>query len=459
MSNVRIPPHSTDAEQATLGALLSSEKTLAQIADWLKPEDFYEQRHQVIYRAVLELAEKNKPYDAVTLGEWFETNGMQDTVGGAAYVVRLARAGLPGSVAAYAEIVREKSKLRELIDTGMEMAKGAWAPRADSSVIAAHASNRVGSLVGDARGGGLVGLRKSVSNWLLTLQQRFDKRETITGLRTPWSELNEVTQGLQPGDLIVVAGRSNMGKSVAGFQMATFNALAGKRTAQHSLEMRDGQFVQRGVAAFGRIKHRSLSRPADLTEADWSRVTEMSGKLSAAPLVIDDQGGLTAAQIAARVKREHLRAPLTLVVVDHLHAIKRTGRDMVQDLGDNTQAMKNLAKDLGVPVVLLAQLNRANTQRGDHRPTMADLRGSGAIEEIADVIFLLHREDYYTKNTHLAGVVELIIGKGRDIPTGETIYLKNRYDEMRLDDWEGELPTRKAAPKSEPRGFVPEDDQ
>jgi replicative DNA helicase len=290
--------------------------------------------------------------------------------------------------------------------------------------------------------------------WWADLQRRFDQKQRMTGLLTPFTDLNEVTLGLQPGDLIIVAARPSMGKTVFGCEVASYNALDGGNTALFSLEMRHEAILQRLVAAQARVQHKHLRAPSDLLEEEWPRVADATTKIGAAPLYIDDQRSLTATQIVARAKRQHLRQPLTLIVVDHLHEIRLPGKDRVNEIGDAVRQLKDMAYQLHVPVVLLVQLNRGLTQRADHRPTLADLRGSGSIEEIADIVLLLHREEMHDHTTHLKGVIELILGKGRDLPAGDTIWLKNVYSQMRMENWSAEdaVPTRSAPRASKKKG-------
>lgn len=446
MDALRQPPCSIEAEQAVLGGLMLDERAFARIDGWLVEEDFFRKDHRLIFRAIADQAARGKPIDSVTLGEWFEANGMAELVGGSSYVLKIANSTAgAANIAAYAEIVAEKSRLRKLIDAGTEIAGEAFSPKADASLIASKGTNTLSALLGPARAGGPRQVKGAVSTWLAHLQERYDRGQAISGLETPWSSLNSLMLGLQDGDLIVVAGRSSMGKSVLGFQLGAHVAIVRrKRSAVFSLEMREDQFVQRGVACFGKVPHEHLRNPTKMADDEWSRVSAATSLLAGAPLEVDDESGLTVAQIMARAKRMHLHAPLSLVVVDHLHEIKRPGRDPVNELGDVARALKDLAKKLRIPVVLLAQLNRGNLSRSDHRPMLSDLRASGAIEEIADVVLLLHREDYYDRNTHLKKVVEVIIGKGRDLPAGDSVYLQNCYDQMRLDDWEGPLPEKPA---------------
>lgn len=448
MEALRVPPHSIEAEQAVLGGLMLRNEALTDVVDWLSEDDFYRRDHRIIYRAIKELATKNKPFDAVTLGEWFHVQQLASEVGGASYVIELANTTpSAANIVAYAEIVREKSALRKQIDIGMEMASAAFESKGRTAeLIGAEAMQALAQLGSDSRPVGPASSKSIVGSWWADMQRRYDEHEDMSGLLTPWKVVNECTLGWQDGDLILIAGNTSMGKSVLGMQAATFNALRGKRTLVFSLEMRSWQLVQRSVSALSEIAHRALRKPSLITEAEWPKITEAATRISSAPLDIDDQPSLTPQQIVARAKRQHMRDPLTLIVIDHLHEVRRPGRDPTNELADATAAFRTLGKELGVPVILLAQLNRGANSRPDHRPNVGDLRGSGSIGEKADVIFLLHREDYYKPDTHLKGVIELIVGKARDMERG-TLHLANRYDLMRADDWEGPLPEPK--PKAE----------
>ena len=456
MSELIQPPHSTESEQAVIGGLMLRPEALTQVADWLDDRDFYRRDHQLIFRAIVELSSRGQPVDAVTMGEWFDAQGIAELVGGSRYVMELANSTpSAANIAAYAEIVREKSRLRQAMDVGATLLGAAAKPRAEASLVVSEAAQALSKLATENRLGGLQTTRGPLKEWFADLARRYEANERMTGLTTPWSKLNELMGGWQPGELIVVAARPNMGKSVLGFNAAVDNASRGNRTALFSIEMRRSAVIGRAVASIGYIPHRVLKVASEMEDSHWARVSAATSTLMSAPLLIDDQAGVTETQIIARAKREHLRAPLTMVVIDHLHHIKRAGRDPVNELGEMARAFAQLAKDLGVPVILLAQLNRANVGRTDRRPTMADLRASGAIEEVADVILLLHREDYYDRDTHLQGVIELIVGKGRDMPAGETIHLLNRFDEMRIEDWNGPLPSppSKAPSGGRKRGF------
>jgi replicative DNA helicase len=438
----RLPPHSIEAEQAVLGGLMLRGSALAEIADWIGEEDFYRRDHRAIYRAITQLAREGKPFDAVTLGEWFHAQNLADLVGGTSYVIELANSTpSAANIVAYADIVREKSALRREIDVATKVISAAFDPGAKTSELIAHeAAHALMQLAGNSRLAGPQSAKAAVRTWFECLHERYEAREEITGVLTPWRVVNDCVLGWQPKNLTVIAGRPGMGKTILGWQAAYFNALRGKRTLVFSLEMSTDELIQRAVSGIGQIPHDSLRRPACMAEEDWPKVTYGLTAISEAALDIDDQPSLTAEQIIARARREHLKKPLTMILIDHLHEIKRAGRDTVNELGDAARAFKALSKELGIPVLLNAQLNRVNTTRTDRRPTLADLRASGAIEEIADIVLLVHREDYYDAKHYMRGVIELIVAKGRNLRSGETLYLANRYDEMRAVDWEGSLP-------------------
>jgi replicative DNA helicase len=433
----RLPPFRVEAEQAVLGAILIHNPALAQVQGWLSESDFYRADHQRLYREILSLAASGQPFDSVTLAEMEPADGQR-------YVLELASTTpSAANIVAYAEIVVEQSRLRQAIDAGMTLANNAYEPAGRSSAdVVAMAQSTLAGLQASVSRGGLQDMAACMKSWWAGLLERYETGERMTGLPTPWAALNDLTFGLQPSDLIVVGARPAMGKSVIGFNLAAFTALRGNRVALFSLEMPREQVVQRCVSALGEIPHDWLRSPAVDKNADyWGRLTAAVPQLKAAPLLIDDQAALTVEQIVARTKRAHMQSPLSLVVVDHLHIVRIKGDNPVRELGDVSRALKALAKELSIPVVLLAQLNRGNTGRPDKRPTMADLRASGEIEQDADFVMLPHREDYYRPDpeTH-DNALELIIGKARNAPAGKSIWLQTRFDIMRLDDWEGSPP-------------------
>lgn len=442
--SLRTPPTRIDAEQAVLGGLLICNEALAQIQGWIGEADFYRADHRALYRAILTLAGKRQPYDCITLAEYVEGEGHAADVGGVGYVLELASTTpSAANITAYAEIVLEASRLRQAIDAGMALAANGYAPAGRTSAdVVAMAQATLAGLQASVSRGGLQPMASAMRGWWDELLRRYETGERMTGLPTPWRALNDLTFGLQPSDLIVVGARPAMGKSVLAFNLAAFTALRGQRVALFSLEMPKDQVVQRCVSALGEIPHDWLRSPAaDKTQDHWGKLNSAVPTLKAAPLLIDDQAALTVEQIVARAKRAHLHAALSLIVVDHLHIVRIKGDNPVRELGDVSRALKALAKELNIPVVLLAQLNRSNTGRPDKRPTMADVRASGEVEQDADFVMLPHREDYYRadEKTH-DNALELIVGKARNAPAGKSIWLRTRFDIMRLDDWDGSPP-------------------
>jgi replicative DNA helicase len=444
---LRVPPHSVDSEQAVIGGLMIDPQALPKIADWLVEEDFYRNDHRLIFRAITELSRRSQPCDAVTMGEWFEENKLADLVGGSSYVVQLANSTpSAANIVAYAEIVREKSILRQLIDVGTTITSNAFTPsgRASSDIVAIASQALTGFAA--TRRAGLVPAKASLKALAAAQTERYAQGPGLLGLPTPWMDLNRITRGLRNGSLYILGARPSMGKSVFCGNLAYFTALRGKRVAIFSAEMTAQEYAARAVAAHGCIPFEWVEHPMDCEESEvyWQHNTSIITQLLAAPVLIDDTPAVKIEQLQARARREHMRKPLELIVVDHLHDMGIDPKAEARfEYGRAVQGCKTLAKEFNCPVVLAAQLNRNSATRADKRPTMADLRESGEIEQKADVILFLHREDYYWTGTepvpeNIKGVVELIPAKGRNIKTGETIYLKNRFDEMRLDD--GEAP-------------------
>jgi replicative DNA helicase len=450
-------PHSVEAEQSVLGGLMLRPAALVEISGWIAEGDFYRRDHQLIYRGINELSAREVPCDAVTLGEWFESMEMSEQVAGGRYLIELASTTpSAANIKAYAEIVLEKSQWRQLIQSATDLANAAHQPghQVVADVAQEHC-RRLAALVSDSRSG-----PEPVKTCLQALYDdllRRHEQDALPGIPTPWREINEITHGLQDGEVVVIAARSNMGKSVIGFQLSAFNALRGNRTVRFSLEMNKTQATRRDVAALGGIPHSWLIEPKG--QDYWPQLTQAMREMRDAQLLTDDSPRLTAAQISARAQREHLRAPVRMVLVDHLHELKLPGKQgEVIERGDAMRDLKALAKRLGCPVVVLAQLNRAAAKNdgseNSRPPRLTDLRGSGGIEEVADVVLFLHRPDYY-KPEDRPGVIEVTVGKGRDIPTGKTIYLQNRFDVMRAEDWDGPLPTACSPPRQSTRGFDP----
>ena len=440
IASLRVPPQSEDAEQNVLGSLMLVPEALVQVADWLAPDDFFRRDHRLIYEAILGLAAKKQPFDVVTLGDWFAAGDSARDIGGTAYLIELATTqASAANIIAHAEIVVGKARLRNAITIGTELVNDAFQPngrdvieitqRAQQSLLRMAPSPRVGP--------------KSAKTVLASLYEDLQRRyeaKTMPGLPTPWLELNKATHGFQDGEACLIAARTNVGKSLMGFQVAAFNALRKNRTLIFSLEMTAEAVMRRTVAALVGIPHEWLIEPNDKTEIDyWPMVTDAYRQLGVAPLEIDDTPLLSAAQISARAHRSHLQAPLRMVLVDHLHDMALPGKQgEVIERAMALRELKALSKSLGCPVIVLAQLNReaAGDEENPKRPILKNLRGSGGIEEVADVVLLLHADN------NVPDGVEIIVAKGRDIKTGHSFFLKSRKDIMRFEDWDGRQPSK-----------------
>jgi len=433
---LRQPPYAIDAEQNVLGGLMMVNAAFVQIADWLSEEDFYKREHRLIWRAIADHAKRGAPFDLVTLIDWFRSNGEECSPG---YLHELFKETCSAAnITAHAEIVAEKSRLRKLIEIGTQMTSGAFEARTASRELSAHANHELAQL-GGASHGGLVSVKEGLREVFATMSERYGQPRGLLGLPTPWHDVNEWTRGLQRKRLYIVAGRPGMGKSVFGGQLAFMNALRGANVAWFSVEMTAAECMERAVSAISDVDYEWVQEPnkEDLeSELHWDAVARATEALTKASLLIDDTPALSRTQFDARARRAHLHRKIDLIVVDHLHDMEVDPKQKVYEYGQIAQAGKTLAKDLDCAVVMLAQLNRSVESRTNKRPIMADLRESGEIEQKADVIMFLHRDDYYEPSKH-PGLVEVICAKGRGLKRRPPIPLQHRLDRMRMEDWHG----------------------
>ncbi|CAG4973415.1 MAG: replicative DNA helicase [Lysobacter sp.] len=440
VDQLRIPPQSVEAEQAVLGGLMLAPEAYDTVADSLAERDFYRRDHQLIFRAIRELAEKNKPFDAVTLGEWFESIGEAEQVAGGAYLIELASTTpSAANIKAYAEIVRDKAILRQLIEVGTNIVNDGFQPDGrESSEILSTAEQQVFAIAEAGAKGrtDFTAINTALSEAFDVLQTRYANGGSVTGLPTGYTEFDEMTAGLQPTDLLILAARPAMGKTTLALNIAEYAAIKSKKAvAVFSMEMSASQLALRLISSNGRVNAQRL-RSGQLEDEDWSRVTSAIRMLKEAKIFIDDTPGLSPDALRAkarRLKREH---DLGLVVIDYLQlmAVPGNNENRATEISEISRSLKHLAKELNVPVIALSQLNRSLETRADKRPVMADLRESGAIEQDADVIVFIYRDDYYNKeNSPDKGLAEVIIGKQRNGPTG-SIKLKFFGEYTRFDN-------------------------
>jgi replicative DNA helicase len=445
VETLRIPPHAIDAEQSVLGGLMIDPPALAKISDWLTEADFYRRDHRLIYQAICALIGRGNPVDPVTMADWFEVNGLAEIVGGTSYLYELHNATpSAANIVAYAEIVVEKSRLRSAIDIGMKLSDGAYSHGSEAQQILSQAQHELSQVQTAKMRGGLEPVKAAMKRMQAELMARYEKGPGLLGQPWPWQELNRCTKGLRDGVLYVVGARPSMGKSIFGLQTAVNAALNGQRAAFFSVEMGAEECMTRAVACVGRIPHDWVENPAQDdpdAELHWAHLTDATSSIIKSPLLIDETPAINIDQLVARARRAHMQNGLRLIVIDHMHDMALDKKaEQRHEYGRIAQGAKTLAKELRCPVILLAQLNRAAANRSDKRPTLTDLRESGEIEQKADVVLFLHREDYYNKDTSMKGVVEVIPGKGRNLRLADTIILENIFSEMRMADWIGPVP-------------------
>jgi len=422
---IRTPPHSVEAEQAVLGGLMLDSNAWDAVADIVSAADFYRRDHRLIFEAVAEVVERRGPCDAVTVAEHLERKGLAEETGGLAYLGTLARdTPSAANVRTYAEIVRERAILRQLIEAGGQIAssvfEGGGRP---ANELVDEAERRVFEIA--ERGARSRAGFQSVKEILPATVDRLDALHQspgqLTGVTTGFTDLDRMTTGLQPGDLVVIAGRPSMGKTTLAVNIAE-NAAVGRKVpaAIFSMEMSSEQVTLRMISSLGRVNQTRL-RTGQCSDEDWSRINGAIAQLSDAPLYVDETPSLTPTEVRARARRLKRERGLGLIVVDYLQLMQVSGNkeNRATEISEISRGLKALAKELQVPVIALSQLNRSVEQRTEKKPVMSDLRESGAIEQDADVIMMIYREEVYEPNTTRKGIADIIIAKQRNGPVGE----------------------------------------
>lgn len=428
-ANLPLPPHSVEAEQSVLGGLLLENSAWDRIADVVAGEDFYRHEHRIIFRTITALINENRPADVITVQEFLERSDEIEAVGGFNYLISLAQnTPSAANIRRYAEIVRERAIMRRLAEVGTEIARNAYNPEGrDAAQLLDEAENKVfqiaESTVKSKQGFlQLPDLLQEVVERIDMLYAR-DNPDEVTGIATGFVDLDKKTSGLQPGDLIIVAGRPSMGKTAFSLNIAEHVAVEGKLpVAVFSMEMGGAQLVMRMLGSVGRLDQHVL-KTGKLQDEHWGRLNEAVIKLSDAPMFIDETAGLTALELRARARRlaRQFNGRLGLIVIDYLQLMESSGRtdNRAAALGEISRSLKSLAKELQVPIIALSQLSRSVEQRTDKRPMMSDLRESGAIEQDADLIMFMYRDEYYNPESQMKGLAECIIGKHRNGPVGK----------------------------------------
>jgi replicative DNA helicase len=427
VANLRVPPHSIEAESSVLGGLLLDNTAWDRVGDMLTDQDFYRHEHKLIYASVSALINASKPADVITVSEHLQNQGKAAEMGGLAYLNSLAQyVPSASNIRRYAEIVRERSILRKLVSASDEISTNAFNPQGKAiDRILDEAEQKIFNIgeEGSRMKQGFQSMDTLVVALLDRVQDMANNPNDITGVPTGFYDLDRMTSGLQPGDLVVLAARPSMGKTALAINMAEHVALnEGLPVAVFSMEMGASQLAVRVVGSIGRIDQGHL-RTGKLTDEEWPRLTEAIEKLRTVSLHIDETPSLTPSELRANARRLSRQCgKLGMIVVDYLQLMTGSGGsggdNRATELGEISRGLKMLAKELQCPVIALSQLNRSVEQRTDKRPMMSDLRESGAIEQDADIIMFIYRDDYYNKESKDPGVAEIIIGKQRNGPTG-----------------------------------------
>ncbi|MGB7604021.1 MAG: replicative DNA helicase [Lutisporaceae bacterium] len=417
----KIPPNSLEAEQSVLGAMLLDKEAISVATEFVSREDFYREAHKEIFEAVVELFDKGQPVDLITLPEKLKVRNTLEAVGGITYLTNLMNI-VPSThnVGNYAKIIEEKSLLRKLIKASNEIMSKSYEGPGDISAVIEGAEKAIFDISLNRSNQGFVHIKNILNSNFDKIEELYLNKGKITGVSTGFTDLDEILSGLQKSDLVLVAARPSMGKTSFILNMVQQSGIRDKvPTAIFSLEMSKEQLTQRIICAEALIDSHRL-RIGDISEDEWVKLARTMGPLSEAPIYIDDTPSIAMSEMRAKCRKLKIEHNLGLVLIDYLQLMSGNGKydSRQQEISDISRALKGMAKELGVPVVACAQLSRAPELRADHRPIMSDLRESGAIEQDADVIMFLYRDEYYHADTEKKNIAEIIISKQRNGPTG-----------------------------------------
>lgn len=419
----RIPPQNIEAEQSVIGAMLLNNDAVNKVLEFLDPNDFYREAHRKIFLAVIELYQKNEPADLVTVTNTLKTQNVLDDIGGPQYLASLVdRVPTAANVVYYGMIVREKSILRHLISSATQIIDKSYDENEEVDSFLDEAEKIIFDVSQKKIKQSFYSIKDIVKDSFKTIEKLYERKELITGVPTGFSDLDRLTSGLQPSDLVILAGRPSMGKTALGMNMVAHAAIEmNLPCAIFSLEMSKEQLVQRLLCSEARVSASKL-RGGFLTETDWPKLTRAAGSISEAPIYIDDTPAINVLEMRAKARRLQKERGVKMILVDYLQLMRGVGRteSREREISEISGSLKALAKELKVPVIAISQLNRAVESRQDKRPQMADLRESGAIEQDADVIMFVYRDEVYNRESEDKGTAEVIIGKQRNGPIGYT---------------------------------------
>lgn len=421
MDYLKVPPNNMEAEQSVLGAMLLDKEAISVVAETVKGEDFYREAHRQIFEAIMELYDKDEPADLVTLIENLRNKGILDSIGGLSYISNLA-SSVPttANVKYYAKIVEEKSTLRKLIKNSSEILDNCYEQSEDVMTILDKAEKGIFDISQKVTTNDFEPMSKILEKSFVEIEKLYNNKNSVTGVPTGFPELDSKTSGLQRGDMILIAARPSMGKTAFALNIAQNAAVRhGCTAAVFSLEMGKEQLVYRMLCSEASIDMLKL-RTGNLEDDDWVRMARSAGPLAQAQIYIDDTPGISITEMRSKCRRLKIEHGLDLIVIDYLQLMQGRGKtdNRQQEVSEISRSLKALAKEMEVPVIALSQLSRAPEARADHRPMLSDLRESGSIEQDADVVAFLYRDEYYNKETEKRNIAEVIIAKQRNGPTG-----------------------------------------
>lgn len=418
----RVQPNDTIAEQAVLGSMLVDKDATIAAVEILKPEDFYREDNKEIYAAMLELYGLGQQIDMITLSDQLKLRGTLEKVGDTSYIATLIdNVPTTSNIESYVKIVEQKSVLRQLIKVANDILKMGYSQTEEVDTIIEQTEKRVFDVLQNRNTRGYSSIKEVLITAFDMLEQMYQNKNKVSGVESGFIDLDQKISGLNPGALLIVAARPAMGKSAFVLNIANYVAMHAKTPVMiFSLEMAKEEMINRILASEAEVDSMKIKNGNDLTSEDWLKLGQASGRLSNIPLYIDDTPGLTSTELRAKCRKAKLEKDIGLVIIDYLQLMESNvkGSSRQQEISEISRSLKILAKELSVPVIALSQLSRATESRTDHKPMLSDLRESGAIEQDADIVMFIHREDYYNPETEKKNVAEIIVAKNRSGSTG-----------------------------------------
>ena len=432
----RVPPQNIEAEQAVLGAMLIKKEAIIAVQEILLPDDFYREAHRIVYEAMLELSGNDEAVDLVTLTEQLRKSDKLEKIGGLPFITQLANAvPTAANVTYHAKIVKEKAELRNLINAATEIAGAAYEDTDNVENIMDEAEKKILAVANRQNGGAFESMKSIVMRTFERINVLYESKGGLTGISSGFKDLDTLTAGLQKSDLILVAARPSMGKTAFTLNIASYVGLHGHSVAFFSLEMSKEQLMQRMLCSEGGIDASRL-RTGQLDEGEWNHLVETADKLSRAPIYIDDTAGITVMDLRSKARRLKAEHGLDLIIIDYLQLMQgrpsKNSDNRQQEISEISRSLKALARELDVPVIALSQLSRSVESRQVKKPMLSDLRESGSLEQDADIVMFLYREDYYDKDTENKNITEIIVAKHRNGPVDSiSLFFQKEFTKFR----------------------------